>query len=164
MPSWLPEYQGDDSSPGRGDILASLSSCHLNLHASCDFQNAQRWRIYHHHWRNPAPSGRCRGSKWSLRRRFAPPKEIPPPVELDRLGVNIDDLCTFAHRVPKQLTNVSEDEKGKRPKVGVDPVNHGSSSSSNVDLPPLFDQPVRFYGAAQPVPGPRSVDVPFSTR
>lgn len=151
MTSWLPEYNGDQNAMGKGDVLASLSTCHVNLHTSCDFQNAQRWQTYHHHWRYPitevvgradptlcipAPSdSRCKrystGNKaFAWRGTDGPFKQnhaaryatslgstdcAPIPnqthssshtkkktgwrllsVDLDRLGIDIDDVCNDA--------------------------------------------------------------------
>ena len=132
MTSWLPEYKGSDRSFAGGDVLASLSSCHVNLHASCDFQNTELWRIYHDNWRHPAPPGRCRRQRGVLQPRWPRPPKPLPVLRRDRLGVDVDDLCTtdFWNR---------EKEKKKRRVHGDATIILGGSNDSSF----LFDQPVR---------------------
>ena len=67
-----------------GEAVASLTTCSVNLDASCDIHNATRYRRIMETWRNPAPRG-CQP-------RRAPP---PPPAAAfaDRLAANMDPTC-----------------------------------------------------------------------
>lgn len=81
--SWLPAFGSDPSA-----ALASLSTCHVNLHASCDFHAAEQAREYLEHWRHPAPLHCRRGAVAST------PPVVGTRIDRGRLGVRVADLCS----------------------------------------------------------------------
>lgn len=77
--SWLPRYSGDLSA------LASLSVCHVNTDAGCDFHAKQKSAEYRRAWGAPGPVY-CR-----------PPSadaDAPVVIHADRLGLACRPMWT----------------------------------------------------------------------
>ena len=69
-----------------GEAVGSLTSCSTNLHHSCDFHMAQKYRQFMQAWREPAPN-HCKP------KRKRPLTDAAVCVYLDRLGVNMEPHC-----------------------------------------------------------------------
>lgn len=70
-----------------GEAVASLSTCHVNIHKSCNFHEALLMTAFAQEWKKPAP-------KHCQRKRAANQKEeLPPDLRLQHLGVNMESVC-----------------------------------------------------------------------
>lgn len=71
----------------QGEAVASLTTCHVNLNASCDFHNTQKYKTYIRDWQQPAPihCSKQRKKNSNAAHSYA--------IHTDRLGANMDSVC-----------------------------------------------------------------------